>query len=340
MNNSRENNNIKTTSYSSDCFNNATLSTVIDQRFDDFDAQSEQLSGHDQEYSQLSSGTFAGRFISAFAGPELSIHCEKANQSLEQWIGCPKGIVSIGIVLEEAAGFVVNGQELGSGDVMITRPGGEMNLSSPANGAIMAICIDENLLAEMIGDGAGAAMLHPNREAVETIHAPALARHLRADALAVLQALRHNRIEAPSSDGLSRPFVNSITAQLSLHAALADEAGGHTGEMSRSEFLCAKRLIAEGDMEQVDYGRLCARTSWSKRSIQSAFARYANTSPSRYLRTIKLNRTRRALLDRSNLSDSIGDIAAANGFWNWSRFTQEYKALFCELPSQTRSKLL
>ena len=338
MSRSQKNNNVNSIGYKADCTESAPLPAIIDQRFDDFDAQSEQLSGHDQEYCQLSSGRFAGRFISAFAGPELSIHCEKANQKLEQWIGCPRGIVSIGIVLEEAAGFVVNGQNLGSGDVMITRPGGEMNLSSPANGAIMAICIEETLLTEMINEGAAASILHPNREAVETIHSAALARHLRTDALSVLQTLRNHSCSPPQRGGLSRPFVNAITAQFSLHAALAGDANCRAGKLSRTEFMRAKRLIADGDMDQVDYERLCERTSWSKRSIQSAFARYANISPSRYLRAIKLNRTRRALLDHTNTDTSIGDIAAANGFWNWSRFTHEYKALFCELPSQTRSR--
>lgn len=316
----------------------AGLPSVVDQRFDDFDAQSEQLSGHDQEYHQLSCGRFQGRFVSAFAGPKLSIHCETANRSLEQWIGCPDGIVSIGLVLEEAAGFVVNGQTLGAGDIMITRPGGEMNLSSPANGAIMAICIDEDELTECCGDGAAAALLSPGRNGVETFHAPTLGQHLRADALRVLGALRQTDSDQ-RADALSRPLIASIAAQLSLHAVLAADGDNRQGLMNREEFMHTKRLIAMSNSGQIDYSWLCKRTMRSKRSIQSAFARFAGTSPSRYLRLIRLNRVRRALLDRSNESASIGDIAARNGFWSWSRFTQEYKALFCELPSETRQRL-
>lgn len=316
------------------CPQNAILPTIVDQRFDDFDAQSEQLSGHDQEYAQLSAGTFSGRFVSAFADAKVSIHCEKASQSLEQWIGCPKDIVSIGLVLEEASGFSVNGRSLGVGDVMITRPGGEMNLFSPANGAIMAICIERQLLSETVGDRVSVSLFADNRADVETFHCPVLAKHLRSDALEVLRALRSGE-----TADLSKPFISALTAQLSLHAALAESSVRNANTARQQDFVRTKKLVSAMPTDQIDYDWLCQRTRSSRRSIQTAFAKHAQTSPSRYLRTIRLNRARRMLLGTSKSTDSIGDIAAACGFWNWSRFSQEYKALFRELPSQTRARV-
>lgn len=336
MSTAERNRSVISDSYNGGCPHSAICPAIVDQRFDDFDAQSEQLSGHDQEYAQLSAGKFSGRFVSAFAGTGVSIHCEKASQALEQWIGCPSDLVSIGLVLEESSGFVVNGSPLGIGDILITRPGGEMNLCSPANGAIMAICVDRNLLADGIGDGSANSLFSERRADVETFHSPILARHLRSDALQVMRSLKETSLPAQAEDLASR-FVSALSAQMSLHAALAD-SGHSAASTRRTDFLRAKKLIAGAPMEQIDYDWLCRRTNWSKRSIQAAFAEYARTSPSKYLRMVKLNRARRALLDASNSEDSIGDIAAASGFWNWSRFTEDYKALFCELPSETRAR--
>jgi AraC family transcriptional regulator, ethanolamine operon transcriptional activator len=46
----------------------------------------------------------------------------------------------------------------------------------------------------------------------------------------------------------------------------------------------------------------------------------------------------RELLRNDATSQSIGDVAARWGMWHWSRFSQEYKETFGELPSQTRRR--
>ncbi|WP_422038640.1 helix-turn-helix domain-containing protein [Roseibium sp.] len=56
-----------------------------------------------------------------------------------------------------------------------------------------------------------------------------------------------------------------------------------------------------------------------------------------YLRVLRLNRARRKVGDRAFSGQSIGDIAAEEGFWDWSRFTNYYRRQFGELPSETRS---
>ena len=90
-------------------------------------------------------------------------------------------------------------------------------------------------------------------------------------------------------------------------------------------------------MEEFDYAALIAATGVSPRAIQLAFARYGSTTPHRYFRILKLHQARKAL--RAGLCDrkaTIGDIAAAHGFRNPSRFAQLYRRQFGELPSETR----
>ncbi|MCP4318219.1 MAG: AraC family transcriptional regulator [Hyphomicrobiales bacterium] len=90
---------------------------------------------------------------------------------------------------------------------------------------------------------------------------------------------------------------------------------------------------------ELDYSVLCSKLGCSERAIQLAFARREDMSPTRYLRTIRLNQVRRMLLSASLSDQSIGDLAARGGFWNWSRFSQSYKDQFGELPSETRRRV-
>lgn len=121
--------------------NTARPDLLLDQRFDDFDAQAERLTGHDQQYFQTSAGAFHGRFVSVFLGPDVSVHIERANRALEQRLACPPGIVLIGLVLSTGAAFGVNGLRFDRDSVLVTTQGAEMAMSSPPGGIVLALSV-------------------------------------------------------------------------------------------------------------------------------------------------------------------------------------------------------
>jgi len=49
---------------------------------------------------------------------------------------------------------------------------------------------------------------------------------------------------------------------------------------------------------------------------------------------VRLNGVRRALMSTWPEEVTIGDIASRWGFFRLSHFSEDYRALFCELPSQ------
>ena len=73
----------------------------------------------------------------------------------------------------------------------------------------------------------------------------------------------------------------------------------------------------------------------TRRTLQNCFQDVLGMGPARYLRTVGLNAVRRELCDATPHT-TIADIAARWGFWHMGHFSQEYKALFGETPSQTR----
>jgi len=62
-------------------------------------------------------------------------------------------------------------------------------------------------------------------------------------------------------------------------------------------------------------------------------------SPKRYLRLVRLNGVRRDLKSRAHEARvKVQDVAARWGFSHMGHFSQDYKALFGELPSETRRR--
>jgi AraC family ethanolamine operon transcriptional activator len=79
---------------------------------------------------------------------------------------------------------------------------------------------------------------------------------------------------------------------------------------------------------------LCCHLHVTRRTLQNSFQDVLGMSPAHFLRSVRLNAVRRAL--REPGSGTIAETAARWGFWHMGHFSQEYKALFGETPSQTR----
>lgn len=73
----------------------------------------------------------------------------------------------------------------------------------------------------------------------------------------------------------------------------------------------------------------------SRRTLQYCFEDVLGMSPTLYLRRLRLNGVRRALLDPSRGQRQIGAVAADWGFGNFSQFSSDYKKLFGESASSS-----
>lgn len=72
------------------------------------------------------------------------------------------------------------------------------------------------------------------------------------------------------------------------------------------------------------------------RGLQQGFSRHLGTSPSEYLRTVRLERVRQELRT-GPVEESIGSIAARWGFAHAGRFSIAYAKAFGEHPRETRA---
>lgn len=81
-------------------------------------------------------------------------------------------------------------------------------------------------------------------------------------------------------------------------------------------------------------GLIASEAGTSVRTLQGGFQRFKGTTPLGYLRTIRLEAARRALMDDS-APRSITDAARRAGFTHMGRFAATYYQAFGETPSET-----
>ena len=318
------------------CTENESAFSCSNMEFDDFDAQSEQLDGHRQDYLKLSTGPFRGRLVSAFLGMGVSVHRETVNCAMYQRVGCPEGLIELGVSLGRPP-VAVNGIELGCDDVVVARPGSELELDIPQEGAeYLVLAVELSVLKSLIRMDTGLELLDPHGHGASVARAACLASAIEIGGRTMLRTCA----QAPAAwrpQDAAPALAAECVAALELDACLGI-ARART-RVKRSAAVLAAARDALSVMEEFDYATLTAATGGSPRSIQLAFAERIQMTPRRYFRTIRLHRARHTLLTGvGGRSATIGDIAAAHGFWNWSLFTQLYRLQFGEAPSETRAR--
>jgi len=75
----------------------------------------------------------------------------------------------------------------------------------------------------------------------------------------------------------------------------------------------------------------------SVRALQAAFRKWRQVTPTEYLRTVRLQRVRDALLQASP-STTVTEAALDHGFFHLGRFSQHYKRAFGENPAATLAR--
>lgn len=293
----------------------------------DADEHAQNLTRWQQEYDQLSPGSFYGR-LDEVTLETMQVFKEHTGQALRQdcrvwpnslWIGIPASRHRMRI----------NGQSLNESEVMC-RPGGQdFELVTPEAFDIYGLVIQWPALAEAAQrQGVNVDkrwQVRPRRPAANgTINAVsflverlltsqtlAIASHIHQDILlmALLELLQGEQpgTEPPPSYAHRKDVVDRV-----------------------------KRYVDEHLDGPVTMEELCQLTHVSRRTLQYSFTTILGISPLQFLRLTRLNRVRRALRAASP-PQSVSEIATYWGFWHLSQFAHDYKQQFGECPSQTLS---
>ncbi|OIH99589.1 MULTISPECIES: AraC family transcriptional regulator [unclassified Curtobacterium] len=160
---------------------------------------------------------------------------------------------------------------------------------------------------------------------------------------AVSQAVRLVDEGSRGTTGLlAHPLAVRSLEQVFLHSLLLGQPHNHSAALAVPRGAAGARSVAQAvELLRQDparpwtVGELAAAVSTSVRSLQESFRRTLDTTPTGYLRRLRLERAREDLLTAAPGAVTVSEVAARWGFLHVSRFAGAYAERFGELPSAT-----
>ncbi|WP_338699062.1 MULTISPECIES: helix-turn-helix domain-containing protein [unclassified Bradyrhizobium] len=291
---------------------------------------------------QVSSGRFAGRLV-RIRLESLEIVRETTTQALiKQGKAWPDALV-FSLPLAASSDGHFNGRSLAFPDVLLNDGVDLPPLVTPTLLDVVSIAIARDHLAsslDALGETQSADLVSGYRQPHHSFGGPGL------------PALQQGFREICDPGHQLETTIGFCRTRASLQDMVVGALAEILSKTSRAEVRAAtaqKRLVdrvSDYMFAHVDdppnIADLCRIAGVSRRTLQACFRDALGLTPSQYLRTLRLNAVRRELraLAAAGRPISIGDVAARWGFWHWSRFTENYRLLFGELPSRTVQNVL
>jgi AraC-like DNA-binding protein len=303
--------------------------------FDDFHLHGASAPEWNQRYVQLSPGTMRSTLTEATSG-RVHLFRKWMSERVVQQGHLPAGQICFALLNGRATGVSrMQGRELREDLLFLLRSGEEFTIQRSNGMELLALTFQaedfRRLLDERPWPQQAGALL--SRQAVR-VPAGELQR-MRNQLFGMLgQPLPWHS----ASRALGRDLA-VLTGLFESLRALFEHACGVRETLSSASagFIVAEchRIVAASGDAPPDIETLSQRLRTSRRSLQNSFRQVADTTPVHYLRGLRLNLVRTRLMSTRQAQLSVSQAAADQGFVHLSHFTERYKALFGELPSQT-----
>lgn len=301
----------------------------------DVDEHAANLGKWDQNYDQISPGSFRGTLSEVWIG-DMQIFREVTTQAVVEQGQAWAGARLFGVPMAMYGGGTFCDRPLHGDSMFHFGPGSGFSLQSPKEFDVVGIAIREDAYQQVVASLAGAGSKRLFSDDTAVMRCPSGLTELRVFLDSLFEVL----------DG-SPVMLSHPTVQKTVHSALM----GHLCDSLQTAsdmpvppktYRARKAIVEEARAyvlthlyDTVTIAELCTALNTSRRTIQYCFQEVLNTNPVQYLRAIRLNSVRRELRGANPATTQVQDVAARWGFWHLSHFASDYRAMFGELPSDT-----
>ncbi len=312
---------------------------LLSGQFRDFDELSAATRAWDLDFVQLDAGP-APAALTQVSTPDLLIQRFRFGRTYFQRGASSPSMRTFGFAGPGAHDVRMFGGDLTASDLALFRTGGDFESVSQPGFACLAISIDAARLDEAF---AAIEMSCPSDwQAAECGLLrvdPKILQRMRSRGTQILDALDAN----PGVLGQSE-LLEELTFHLPIDLALAIQSADGAPRLpnSRVRDLALRRALSfiEAHLDEAITNRsLCEEVGIGWTTLVHVFREHFGVTPKVYLRSARLHCTRRDLLDTAPEAP-IADVANRWGFWHMGQFAADYKRLFGELPSDTKSRRL
>ena len=294
--------------------------------------------GWDLEYIPQGSGSRSFDYTGV-ALPGFFLTREAAQGGLVACLGAPKDFSPF-LVPVRTEDAHLNGIPYAEGDVWTPGDATEMTIVQPERSETVTLEVSPETMRElgdMVGHddrhrfwGGGVRRFRASPQNVRALQG-LLASLLQEDAWPLsLEAWRAKALAASALERLAAVLMDARSTESeyrrlrrSLWVRHADQA----------------RAYLEGNLNRaVTLAELCRVTGTTARTIQYAFRDQFGVSPQAYHKARRMSAVHQALSHRWPGETTVTEAAFDHGFWHLGRFSQAYKKLIGELPSETLAR--
>jgi AraC family transcriptional regulator, ethanolamine operon transcriptional activator len=291
----------------------------------DIDEHAAALSEWNQRYLQMARGPFTGQLKHLEFSGGLKIFRETTNLKISEYFITPANRTSLAIPLPGSAPVRFANQEAGPGDLIMFRPGEGYHLECREAFDVIGIEIDAPDVPKL---PAACALVMPCDDSA--------AQFLTSAIEAVQDACQDNGLSQACAE-LAARIDDNCRRLLTGCRAPGCGANGMNGTSARTAIVArARSVIAAKCQEPISVLDLARTLDISTRTLEYSFQEILNTTPASYIKIVRLHEARRAIR-ACEPGRTVTDIASTWGFWHFGRFASDYRKLFGELPSETRT---
>jgi AraC-like DNA-binding protein len=285
-----------------------------------------QSIGWDIDYRQISKGIFSSELASLDVA-ETSLTTVNFNNDLHISCEAPEELVGFFLPRLATGGLTTCGTTVTDGELIVFPAQSEMDF------IISGKVTNETVLFPEAEFRATAKALAPSAtlsfpEATAIYQAdPRLCAQMRRE---ISSVLGKGCLDAEAVSSLLTMIVLWITDASSRSSAEQLPNGAAVAIARR-----AQAFIEDEYRNPIQLKDLCAHSGVGFRTLQRYFAAHFQMSPFEYINTLRMNETRRALVNAEPSVSTVTRIATSNGFSHLGRFSGAYRDYFSESPSET-----
>ena len=307
-------------------------SFAIRRSFDESEEMAQFLGGWDLDLTQIDAGRFKGEHLIAVDGPVI-VQEGRSSPSLVQR-GAAPGEPTFCILGHAGSRMGVNGQDMSGDQMLLVRPGEEIHVRTEPSFHVFTVTVEEQYLRSVARslDLEGAVDHHAGKQF--TRPAKDLAATLRGQLLRWSQAMAMLG-DSPSEEHRRRMDLHVVRA---IIGTLAREVGGESCDAHRALGRVVggvEAAIARRPRHAYRVDELAKAVGTSERTLRRAIQAWYGVSPNQLIRTRRLHGARTALRMRGPDRTRVTSTALNWGFTHLGRFSNDYKHLFGERPSET-----
>lgn len=280
------------------------------------------------EHVQLQPGFFKGQ-IAHTASTDSRVDWGAYTLSLLARGDLSADMVTIAVAVQGQGDWRVHGRDAMSGDIVVFPERGELLAVLPPQAQWLSVQIPRERL-----EAAGLSVRNGVAHRLSCGTSPELQR-----TLAELRPVLASSPELYTHDNHAVAHAHDqLVAALLSQLARPSQAGDAGAALSPGErwhvVRRAEQYLQECGDPSVRIEDLCTAACTSLSRLERAFRETFGVGPRRYLTLRRLAAVRRELLRRGEQT-SVTEVATRWGFFHLGRFSQDYKTLFGETPSQT-----